>query len=93
MPMQIGAAEDEGRTADAAIARAKMDLAKAAGFDAIRVTAVWVPGESAVPPDLVRSLQTVSAVAAFDGITIWTTVMPFGSKTTPLTTLARKQFA
>src|SRR6266571_8604329 len=85
MTMQIGAAEDEGRNADPAVARAKMDLAAAAGFDAIRVTAIWAPGESAVPPDQLQALQSVSAAAAFDGITIWTTVMPYGSKTTPLT--------
>jgi hypothetical protein len=93
LSMQIGAAEDEGRNADPAVARAKMDLAKAAGFDAIRVTAIWAPGESAVPPDQLAALQSVSAAAAFDGITIWTTVMPYGSKTTPLTATARKQFA
>jgi hypothetical protein len=91
--MQIGAAEDEGRNADPAVARAKVDLAKAAGFDALRVTAIWAPGENAVPPDQLAALQAVSAAAAFDGITIWTTVMPYGSKTTPLTLTARKQFA
>jgi hypothetical protein len=91
--MQIGAAEDEGRNADPAVAQAKMDLAKAAGFDAIRVTAIWAPGESAVPPDQLAALQSVSAAAAVDGITIWTTVMPYGSRTTPLTTTARRQFA
>jgi len=93
MTMQIGAAEDEGRNADPAVARAKMDLAAAAGFDSVRVTAIWAPGESAVPPDQLQALQSVSAAAAFDGITIWTTVMPYGSKTTPLTAPARKQFA
>jgi hypothetical protein len=91
--MQIGAAEDEGRNADPAVAQAKMDLAKAAGFNAIRVTAIWAPGENAVPPDQLRALQSISAAAAFDGITIWTTVMPYGSRTTPLTARARRQFA
>ncbi|HXY86645.1 MAG TPA: hypothetical protein VEH52_14315, partial [Gaiellaceae bacterium] len=36
--MLIGAAEDEGRNADPALSQMKMDLAKAAGFDAIRIT-------------------------------------------------------
>ena len=48
MKMLIGAAEDEGRNTDPAVARTKMDLAKAAGFDAIRITAVWAPGQSKV---------------------------------------------
>ena len=91
--MQIGAAEDEGRNADPAVALAKMDLAKAAGFNAIRVTAIWAPGASAVPGDQLQALQSVSAAAAFDGITIWATVMPYGSRATPLTPVARRQFA
>jgi hypothetical protein len=93
MGMQIGAAEDEGRNEDPAVARAKMDLAKAAGFNAIRVTAIWAPGQTAVPPDQLQALRAASAAAAFDGITIWASVMPYGSKTTPLTALARRQFA
>ena len=93
LSMQIGAAEDEGRNADPAVALAKMDLAKAAGFNAIRVTAIWAPGESAVPADQLQALQSVSAAATFDGITIWATVMPYGSRTTPLTPVARRQFA
>jgi hypothetical protein len=93
LAMQIGAAEDEGRNADPAVARAKMDLAAAAGFDAVRVTAIWAPGDSALPRDQLAELQSVSAAAAFDGITIWATVMPYGSKTTPLTATARRQFA
>jgi hypothetical protein len=93
MSMQIGAAEDEGRNADPAVARAKMDLAKAAGFSAIRVSAVWSPGQSAVPPDQLAALKAASAAAAFDGITMWASVMPYGSRTTPLTATARKQFA
>ncbi len=93
LTMQIGAAEDEGRNADPAVARAKMDLAKAAGFDAIRVTAIWAPGDTTVPPDQLAALQSVAAAAAFDGITVWTTVMAYGSKTTPSTPSERKQFA
>src|SRR5919204_871458 len=93
MTMQIGAAEDEGRNGDPAVALAKMDLAKAAGFNAIRVSAIWAPGQSAVPADQLQALRAASAAAAFDGITIWASVMPYGSKTTPLTPLARKQFA
>jgi len=32
------------------VALAKMQLAKAAGFDTIRITAIWEPGQSAVRP-------------------------------------------
>jgi hypothetical protein len=93
MTMTIGAAEDEGRNADPAVARAKVDLAKAAGFEALRVTAIWAPGETAVPAGQFAALQAIADAGMFDGITIYTTVMPFGSRTTPLTETARRQFA
>src|SRR5436309_6170811 len=93
MTMTIGAAEDEGRNANPAVARAKVDLAKAAGFQALRVTAIWTPGQSAVPDDQLAALQAIAAAGVFDDITIYTTVMPFGSRTTPLTDSARRDFA
>ena len=54
--MYMGAAEDEGRNADPAVATAKLELAKAAGFDTIRVTAIWKPGDSTVPADQLAAL-------------------------------------
>jgi hypothetical protein len=43
--MFFGAAEDAAKTADPMVAKAKMDLAVLAGFDAIRLTAIWRPGD------------------------------------------------
>ncbi len=80
----MGAAEDEGRNADPAVAMAKMQLAKAAGFDTIRITAIWEP---------LQALQSIAAAGDFLGIRVITTVMNFGSHTTPLTATARSQFA
>jgi hypothetical protein len=91
--MYMGAAEDEGRNADPQVAMAKMQLAKAAGFDTIRITAIWSPGQSAVPPDQLRALSAIAAAGIFLDIRVATTVMPFGSSTTPLTATARTQFA
>jgi hypothetical protein len=91
--MFMGAAEDEGRNADPAVAMAKMELAKAAGFDTIRITAIWAPGQSAVPADQLRALQSIAAAGMFLNVRIVATIMPFGSKTTPLTATARRQFA
>jgi hypothetical protein len=93
MKMLIGAAEDEGRNSDPAVARAKMELAKAAGFNAVRVTAIWTPGQHAVDPGQLAALRAAAAAAAFDDIELTVTVMPFGSRTTPLTATARTQFA
>ena len=89
----MGAAEDEGRNSDPAVAMAKMQLAKAAGFDTIRVTAIWEPGQTAAPADQLAALQAISAAGDFLGIRIVATVMNFGSKVTPLTAAARSQFA
>ena len=91
--MYMGAAEDEGRNADPAVAMAKMQLAKAAGFDTIRITAIWEPGESAVPDAELQALQSIAAAGDFLGIRIVATVMNFGSRTTPLTATLRTQFA
>src|SRR5437667_11280799 len=93
MTMTIGAAEDEGRNADPAVARAKVDLAKAAGFESLRVTAIWAPGQTAVPAGQLAALQAIAAAGVFDDITIYTTVMPYGSRTTPLTDPAPRQSA
>jgi len=45
--MLVGAAEDAAEAPSLAQAKAKMDLAKLAGLDAIRLTAQWRTGETA----------------------------------------------
>jgi hypothetical protein len=91
--MFMGAAEDEGRNADPQVAMAKMQLAKAAGFDTIRVTANWSAPMSAVPQGQLQALQSIAAAGVFLNIRIVATVMPIGSRYTPLTAAARTQFA
>ena len=91
--MFMGAAEDEARNADPQVAMAKMQLAKAAGFDTIRISVSWSPGQSAVPQDQLQAVQSVAAAGMFLNIRIVATVMPFGSRATPLTATARTQFA
>ena len=91
--MYMGAAEDEGRNADPQVAMAKMQLAKAAGFDTIRVTANWTTGLSAVPQDQLQGLQSIAAAGVFLNIRVVATIMPIGSRATPLTATTRTQFA
>ena len=93
LTMYMGAAEDEGRNGDPLVATAKMDLARDAGFEAIRVTALWRPGLSELPPDQLEALRSIAAAGDFNGIKIVVTVMPFGSSVTPLTAAARTEFA
>src|SRR6266480_2587187 len=78
--MYMGAAEDEGRNADPQVAMMKMELAKAAGFDTIRITANWQTGQSAVPPDQLQALQAIAAAGVFLDIRIVATIMPIGRR-------------
>jgi hypothetical protein len=91
--MYMGAAEDEGRNADPLVAASKLELARDAGFEAIRVTAIWTPGLTSLPPDQLEALRSIAAAADFNGIKIVATIMPFGSSVTPLTATARREFA
>ena len=74
------------------MAKTKMDLAKLAGLDAIRLTAQWQPGETAPLPDDLAGLQNAVDAADLDGITVFLSVYPTGSSVTPLTPQARAQF-
>jgi len=89
----VGAADDRGRTADPVIARAQMDLARLAGLDAIRVTTVWPRGGPYPDDGGLASLKVAAQMAALDGIQLIVTIMPYGSRTTPVTPRARAQFA
>ena len=93
LTMYMGAAEDEGRNGDPLVAAAKLELARDAGFEAIRVTALWKPGLSELPPDQLEALRSIAAAGDFNGIKIVVTVMPFGSSVTPLTARDRSDFA
>src|SRR5437868_7271618 len=75
--MLVGAAEDAGRTGDPALAQAQMDLAKLAGLDAIRVTAVWAPGQTEPDLDTLTALQTAATAASADEITPIVSVMSY----------------
>jgi hypothetical protein len=70
-----------------------MDLAAAAGFQAIRLTSIWAPGRRAPSAGELVALKGAAAAAAVDGIRILVTVMPYGSKTVPRTSQARADFA
>jgi hypothetical protein len=91
--MLVGAAEDAGKQPDLVAAKAKMDLAKLAGFDAIRETTIWTPGQTAPGPNELQVLKNSADAAQLDGIRIILSIYQWGGKTTPLTPQARGQFA
>ena len=89
-PLLVGAAEDAAKSGGA---DAKMALAGQAGFDTIRITSIWRPGETAVAGDELATLQTVADAATANGIRLIVSVYPYGSATTPLYATTRAQFA
>ncbi len=92
-PLLVGAAEDAAKDGGAIAADAKMSLAALAGFDTIRVTSIWHPGEREIDPGEQATLQAVADSAALHGIRLIVSVYPFGSRTVPQYATTRAQFA
>src|SRR5919198_220424 len=91
--MLIGAAEDSVRQSTLREAKAEMDLLVRAGFNAVRVTQVWAPGETEPSATDLRILRNVVEAGRLDRMKILITVMNFGNRTTPLTDQAQGEFA
>ncbi len=91
--MLIGATEDAVRQPTLVAAKTQMDLLTLAGFNAVRVTQVWAPGDTKPSAGDIHVLRNVEAAARLDGVTVILAVLNFGSRTTPLTEEARGEFA
>jgi cellulase (glycosyl hydrolase family 5) len=91
--MLIGATEDAVRQPTLVQAKAQMDMLRLAGFNAVRVTQVWTPDETAPAAGDVQTLTNVVDAAKLDGVTVMITVTNAGNKTTPLTMELRDEFA
>ena len=89
----FGAAEDRVRTPSAIESEAEMGLLRLAGFKAVRITSFWVPGLSEPTPHEAMVLANVGLAAALHGVRVYVSVYNVGSRTTPLTVTARKEFA
>src|SRR5439155_24914957 len=82
--MLPGAAEDSVRQPTLVGAKAQMDLQTVAGLNAVRLTQVWAPGETAPSAADTQILRNVAEAAHLDGVQVFLVVMNFGSRTTPL---------
>jgi hypothetical protein len=91
--MLIGVAEDSVRQPTLAEAKLEMDLLVQAGFNAVRVTQTWAPGETTPSVADQRILRNVVQAARLDRVQVLLTVMNFGNRTTPLTEQTRGEFA
>jgi hypothetical protein len=90
--MFVGVSEDAPRSTSIVHAKAKMDLAALAGFDAIRVTSIWKLGQVEPSAHELVALQNVSWAADLNGIRLILSVYHAGSRTTPLSGKARSEF-
>ena len=89
----FGAAEDRVRSPSAVESEAEMGLLRLAGFKAVRITSFWTPGLSEPTPHEAMVLANVGTAAALHGVRAYVSVYNEGSRTTPLTATARKEFA
>jgi hypothetical protein len=89
----IGATEDAVRSTLLSVTKAQMDLLVGAGFRAVRITQVWSPGERNVSFEDETILRNVATAAQLDGVTVLTSVLNRGSRTTPLSDQDQADFA
>jgi hypothetical protein len=89
----VGASEDVVQQTNVTAAKAKLDLLKLAGFDAVRITEVWAPGERAPTATEQTRLDAVTAAAKLDDTKIYVAVLNAGSRTTPLSVSDQNDFA
>ncbi len=89
----VGAAEDASKQPELLAADAKMSLARLAGFDAIRLTALWSPGQREIAGNDLLGLTNAAEAARINGIRVFVSVYPYGSSVTPSWSTARAQFA
>ena len=61
--MLVGVTEDAVKQPTLAGAKAQMDILRLAGFNALRITQVWVPGQTEPTPDDLAVLSNVAAAA------------------------------
>ncbi len=70
-----------------------MSLLRLAGFDAVRVSSLWLGGQTAPTESELAALKNVAAAASLSGVRVYVAVYNAGSKTTPLAPESRAQFA
>src|SRR5439155_17264942 len=87
--LRVGAVEDAAKWGDPA---AKMGLAKAAGFDTVRMTAQWSAGLTSPSSGELTNLQNAAAAATARGIRPVVSIYNVGSSSTPADDASRTQF-
>jgi len=80
--------------ADLVTAKAKVDLARLAGFDTLRLAVFWAPGRASVMPEWDKlTLENAAAAAQLSGIRLMVSVSNLNGKTTPNTPSLQEELA
>ena len=88
-----GAVEDAVQQDNVTGAKAKLDLLKLVGFDAVRISEFWAPGQRSPNALQQTRLDAVTQAAKLDGMKVYVAVLNTGSKTTPDTVAEQSDFA
>jgi hypothetical protein len=92
--LYIGAVENAPLNTDLVTAKAKVDLARLAGFDTLRLAVFWAPGRASVMPEWDRvTLENAAAAAQLSGIRLMVSVSNLNGKTTPNTPALQEELA
>jgi len=91
--MTLGASEDAVRSPDLVKSKSAMSLLHLAGFRAVRVSSVWLGGQTAPTATELTTLQNVVSAANLSGVRVYVAVYNAAAKTTPLAPESRTQFA
>jgi hypothetical protein len=92
--LSIGAVENAPMQADLVTAKAKVDLARLAGFDTLRLAVFWAPGRASVMPEWDRvTLENAAAAAQLAGIRLMVSVSNLNGLTTPNTASKQEELA
>jgi hypothetical protein len=89
----IGVTEDLTKQSDPALAQAEILRAKAAGFNSVRLTQAWLPGQTEPPGEDLAKLRNAVFAATANQMQVYLVVSHPGSRTTPLTVQQRTEFA
>ncbi len=89
----LGTAEDDVKGPTLVAANTNMRLARLAGHQAVRMTALWGPGKTASTALERKLLGNAASAARLNGMTVFLAVHNVGSRFTPLTEEARTEFA
>jgi hypothetical protein len=89
----VGVVEDSTRLPEPDAARGRVQAVRDAGFDALRITSIWAPGQREPEPAELDVLRNVAQACDELDVRLFLAVYHAGSATTPRTDEERSDFA